>query len=234
MLAHIHLSGSWFVLQLSIHWRFQRSLALWPAVVPIRCPPSTESPFARPGCYPFRSDFHVTSARVTRPSSLIRAHAPDQNPPADLASAYTAGPCRLQQAPAGSWPFPTLSPRISPWMPGPLPRRRQGCNCPLLPLTHRPSPVPKQVGSLATFCQHDFTAAMYFGAAVIPLCSSLQVCSPPCVAPTPVPPEQSVTFTSEQNTCRYLHVHRICSLSERATDSKGLSPYKTRGLVGRS
>ncbi len=33
------------------------------------------------------------------------------------------GLCRLLPAPAGRWSFPTLSLRVFPWMPGPVPRR---------------------------------------------------------------------------------------------------------------
>ena len=48
---------------------------------------------------------------VTLRSSLIRAHAPDQIPPSDFGCPISAGLCRLLSAPAGRWPFPTLSPQ---------------------------------------------------------------------------------------------------------------------------
>ena len=48
--------------------------------------------------------------------------------------------CRLLPAPAGNRPFPTLSLRVLPKMPGPLPRRSAGCTYLLVPLQHRPSP----------------------------------------------------------------------------------------------
>ena len=80
----------------------------------------------------------TTSEGITPPSSLILAHAPDQNPPADFGFPNTTGLCRLSPVPAGSWPFPTLSmqslrrcldpyPAVSPW-----------CICSLLPRRQRP------------------------------------------------------------------------------------------------
>jgi len=42
--------------------------------------------------------------------------------------------------------FPTLSLRVLPKMPGPLPRRFAGCTYLLLPLQHRPSPKELKVG----------------------------------------------------------------------------------------
>ncbi len=60
----------------------------------------------------FRQNLCTTSGSITFPSSLILTHAPDQNPPGvfDFFT-ITPGLCRLLSAPAGSWPFPTLSPQ---------------------------------------------------------------------------------------------------------------------------
>ena len=55
--------------------------------------------------------------------------------------------CRWLRAPAGSRPFPALSPRIFPRLPGPLPRRSPWCNHSFLPTGHRPFPSPKWVGT---------------------------------------------------------------------------------------
>ncbi len=83
----------------------------------------------------------ATSKGVTPSSSLIQAHAPDQIPPAAFVPSL-AGLCRLLPAPAGRWPFPTLSLRTFPWVPGPVPRQPERCTCPFLPVRHRPSPPP--------------------------------------------------------------------------------------------
>ena len=85
---------------------------------------------------------------------------------------------RLLPAPAGRWPFPTLSPRILPQVPGPLPRRFLWCTCPFLPTGRRPSPRCNRVG----FPQHPtprLPCGPSFGAAAIPLRSGPRVCSPP-------------------------------------------------------
>jgi hypothetical protein len=54
-------------------------------------------------------------------------------------SRCAAGLCRLLSAPAGNGTFPTLSLRILPRMPGPLPRRSPRCTCSFLPVRLRPS-----------------------------------------------------------------------------------------------
>jgi len=72
-------------------------------------------------------------------SSLIRDHAPVLSPPAacDITSLST-GLCRLLSVPAGRRTFPTLSLRIFPHVPGPLPRLLLLYLCPFLPTRHRP------------------------------------------------------------------------------------------------
>ena len=82
----------------------------------------------------------TTSSGVTPSSSLIRTHASDHPPlPGFSFSPYTGSPDRLPSAPAGEWPFPTLSLRNPSWMTAPVPRRFPWCMCPFLPMRHRPS-----------------------------------------------------------------------------------------------
>ena len=61
--------------------------------------------------------------------------------------------CRLLRAPAGRRPFPALSPRIFPQVPGPLPRSSRRCTCSLLPAGRRPSPFPNKVGTAQSSAQ---------------------------------------------------------------------------------
>jgi len=87
------------------------------------------------------------------------------------------GLCRLSLVPAGRWPFPALSLLILPWVPGPLPRWLLWCIFPFLPIGHRPSPLLQRVG----YPHHPhwrLPSGLRFEAAVIPLCSGPQVCSP--------------------------------------------------------
>jgi hypothetical protein len=55
--------------------------------------------------------------------------------------------CRLLPAPAGGRTFPTLSLRIFPRVPGPIPRRPPRCIHSFLPSGHRPSPSLQRVGA---------------------------------------------------------------------------------------
>jgi hypothetical protein len=58
-----------------------------------------------------------------------------------LRSPYTASLCRLSPVPAGRWPFPTLSPRVLPQVPGPLPRWDPMVHLPVP--SHRTSAFPR-------------------------------------------------------------------------------------------
>jgi len=53
----------------------------------------------------------------------------------------TAGPCRLLPAPAGRWPFPTLSLRPLRRRPDPYPAALLGCSCPFLHRGQRSHPT---------------------------------------------------------------------------------------------
>jgi hypothetical protein len=75
----------------------------------------------------------ISSADIAPPSSLIRAHAPIQNPLPVSVSPRTQGLCRLLSAPAGSRTFPALSLQIFPHVLGPLPRLLLWCTCPFFP-----------------------------------------------------------------------------------------------------
>jgi hypothetical protein len=111
-------------------------------------PPSAQSPFARWRCYRQRRD---VQRRVSGhyPAFLApTGSCARPNPSHRLRSRpWSMGLCRLSPAPAGRWPFPTLSPPVFPQVPGPLPRRSTWCTCPFLPMWHRPSPCCERVGS---------------------------------------------------------------------------------------
>jgi hypothetical protein len=143
-------------------------------------PPSAQSPFARLRRYLFRRD--VSASRPRALPLLLRSYGLMRQtlilPPPRLPTRLV-GLCRLSPVPAGCWPFPTLSPYVFPWMLGPIPRRLPWCLRPFLPRGLRPSPRFDRVGFSATYPYNDFRTAIFLGAADIPLCSGLQVCSPP-------------------------------------------------------
>jgi len=142
--------------------------------------PSAQSPFARLRRYLFRRD--VSASRQRALPLLPRSYGLMRQalilPPPRLPTPLV-GLCRLSPAPAGWWSFPTLSPYVLPWMLGPIPRRLLWCPHPFLPRELRPSPLFDGVGFPATSPCSDFRTALFLGATDIPLCSGLQVCSPP-------------------------------------------------------
>ena len=103
------------------------------------------------------------SVDVTPPSSLLWAHAPVQNPPADIGSPNPTGLCRLLQAPAGSWTFPTLSPQSLHGCLGPYPVAFLRCICPFLPGEHRPHLSGQRFGSLNSPCNATSTGPLFSG-----------------------------------------------------------------------
>jgi len=115
--------------------------------VPVLCPgmvlgpPSAQSPFARRRCYRRRDGVqHRLGGRY--PSFIAHTGScarPNPSPRLQLV-ARPGSLCRLLPAPAGRWPFPTLSLRVFPWMLGPVPRWLVRCFRPFLPPRHRPSP----------------------------------------------------------------------------------------------
>ena len=80
MLAHIHPSLQWFAYETRPN--FNGLVHPGSESRTIQGPPRAQSPFARLRCYLRRHDVsRITSEGITPPSSLLRAHAPDQNPP---------------------------------------------------------------------------------------------------------------------------------------------------------
>ena len=123
-----------------------------------------------------------------------------------------AGLCRLLPAPAGRWPFPTLSLRIFPWMLGPVPRWSERCTWPFLPSRLRPSPSSANGSATnndllqTTSCRSPFRGLSSFLAFRPPGLLATQV------IPTVTDPvrKAAVALSSEQNVICYLLTHRTC------------------------
>ena len=167
------------------------------------------APLHEPGVTALGGISRTTSAGVTPPSSLLRAHAPVLNPPA--ASAVPSFGRSLQVAVSPCWEedLPDVTLHICPCVLGPLSRQPLRCMHPFLPSSIGLPPVRKgRRFSIIRAC--DF-ARPHFGAAVIPLCSGPRVCSPPRSL---LPPGNfhlgSRDLYVRQNMIRYLLVHRIC------------------------
>ena len=113
-----------------------------PPTVPARWPPSAQGSFARPGCYPGSGRPHGSSGRAL--PLLHRSYEPMRQTKtlrAPRIPPCARGPCRLLSAPAGRWPFPTLSLRPLRRCSDPYPATLPGCFCPLLHRGHRSHPT---------------------------------------------------------------------------------------------
>jgi hypothetical protein len=114
-------------------------------------PPSIQSPFARCRRYLHRGD-------VFRPPRSL---------------------CSLRSAPAASGMFPTLSLRIFLQMPDPMPRRSHEVHLPVSSFVSSAFPRSRMGRLPASDPRTRLFADRLFEAADIPLCSGLQICSPP-------------------------------------------------------
>jgi hypothetical protein len=117
---------------------------------------------------------------------------------------------RLLPAPAATGIIPTLSLRILPHMPSPVPAGPTECIYLFLPLCHRPSPNGGWVGFLLYSANTTFHGRV-FEAADISLCLGLRVCSPRRSFPPLCSSHRAAeAFTFGLNVLRCLRTHRIC------------------------
>ncbi len=185
MPAHIRPLFEWFDLKLDIsfclhyfsspvsgHCFFQMPAIYREPLCPLKVLPPTVSCLC------------TTSESVTSPSSLIQAHAPNQNPLTASDLTLPVSLCRLLQVPAGRWPFPTLSLQSLRRCLDPYPAVSSKCSCSLLPWRQRPHLRRHRFGTPKLPLQCNFNREFYLGAAVrqahrpehsrravIPLCS---------------------------------------------------------------
>ncbi len=186
-------------------------------VVPTRCPGTPMDhqvprvPLRASGVTFSAAPSDGASASVTSPSSLLRTHASDRIPPTLFGDwPYRVGLCRLLPAPAARRPFPTLSPRVFPWMLRPMPRWDVKVHIPVT--SFHDNGLPYGITGRLTHKNplSNFRAGKLYEAAVISLCFGLQVCLPSRLLPPLRCRRAAMAFTFEQNVCRYLHTHRIC------------------------
>ena len=127
-------------------------------------PPCAESPFAQNQALPALGMMScIMSDGVAHPSSLIRAHAPDQIPPAVFDLPITTGLCRLSPIPAGRWPFPILSLQSLRRCLDPYPAVSPRCSCSLLPRGQRPHIQRHTFGTLNNTCNATSTGIAFRG-----------------------------------------------------------------------
>ncbi len=200
-------------------------------------PPGTQRSFARSRRYLSRSGVsrhlkghypffiaHTTSCARPNPSHRLRLLP------------WSAGLCRLLPAPAGGRPFPTLSPRVFPWMLGPLSRRSAGCTCPFLPPHHRPSPsyhrsALPQIPTLATSQWKEISQLQPFHY----VRASKFACHPGRSHLCEFHPQGGRgVYVRAEHTSLPMYASDMLALRTGQLRARGLPPRKTRGLVGRS
>jgi hypothetical protein len=113
-----------------------------PGSLATQCPGPLCPPGVLPGCYPRSERPHGSPGRALPlrhrsygPMRQTKTLRPPRIPPC------ARGLCRLLSAPAGRWPFPTLSLRPLRRCSDPYPATLLGCTCPFLHREHRSHPT---------------------------------------------------------------------------------------------
>ena len=109
MLTHVHPFRRWFTCRTSSQIMGSGSPSSKSGPVPE--PPSAQSPLPASGVTSGSELSCISSEGVTPPSSLIRLMRQTKFLLPTSVVPSSAGLCRLRSAPAGRWPFPTLSPQ---------------------------------------------------------------------------------------------------------------------------
>ena len=164
MHAHIHPLPIWFTLTISRGSVYQCLRVQCPSIgVFLTGDHCTESPFASSGCYP--SECHI-SCNIDRRYSTLLAHTGScarPKPSRNLGlSPCASSLCRLLRAPAGSWPFPTLSPQSLYRCLDPYPAALRRCFRSFLPGEHRPHLSLNRFGALEPPSHSNFYDGHHF------------------------------------------------------------------------
>ena len=118
----------------------------------------------------------ISSEGVTPPSSLVRTHASDQNPPADFGYPSFDRSSQVAVSPCWKMALPDVISTICVKVPGPMPRRVPVGLSVWTPVLsgadasttgHRPHPSLERLGTREIPCNATSTGGGYFGAAVI-------------------------------------------------------------------
>ena len=176
----------------------------------------------------------TTSGCVTTPSSLLRTHAPDPRPLDVCGFPSTSSLCRLPSAPAGLWPFPTLSPRSLYRRLDPYPVVSFRCTCSFLPGRLRPHVRIKTFGTQETPCHAASTGETISGLQSFVYLQAPMLARPPSCTYRCIFSQgsQAVYTTHGPVRCRY---RDVASLRVRHEQLTRLDFHQLdRGLVGRS
>src|ERR1700730_2957356 len=176
-------------------------------------PPSTQSPFACSWRYLDQEDVdrllrgHYSSSWLLQTHSSIPFGSPLLRPKPRSRSL-----CRLRPAPAAGGTFPTLSRRVFPGVPGPLPRRFRGVHVPVSSSTSAAFPR-----TLSRSSSRLYPSKRFHDGSLFRDCSHFFMFRPSGLLASQTVPTAATyrrraaeAFTSEQNMLRCLRMHRIC------------------------
>ena len=175
-----------------------------------KCPESLCLMLALP---PSRETWTASCEDITPRSWLLQTHSSiPLGSPLLRPKPRSRSLCRLLPAPAAGGTFPTLSLRILPWVPGPLPRRFRGVHMPVSSSTS--SAFPR---TLSRSASRIFPSKRFHDGSLFRDCSHFVMFRPPSLlAPQTVPTAATYrrraaeALTSEQSMLRCLRMHRIC------------------------
>ena len=91
-------------------------------VDPLRCPSRPRAPLPFQVVIPKDVTYFATQEGVTLPSSLLRAHAPDQSPPLNFAFRYFERSLQVAVSPCRKLALPDIISTILAWLLRPLSR----------------------------------------------------------------------------------------------------------------
>jgi hypothetical protein len=101
---------------------YHPSQALCPVVTPSHHRHVPRAPLPKTGVTCFGMTSCIMSEGTTLPSSLIRAHASDQNPPASFSLSLVSWSLQVAAGPCWELALPGFISAILTWLLGPLPR----------------------------------------------------------------------------------------------------------------
>jgi len=170
----------------------------------------------------------TTSQCVTTASLLLRAHAPDPGSLDVYGFPSTSSLCRLPSAPAGPWPFPTLSPRSLYGCLDPYPVVSFRCSCSFLPGRLRPHVRIKTFGTQNSPCHAASTGGNISGLQSFVYLQAPILARPPSCAYRCVSTGQSGRLHHASPGSLPIPGCGIATCSTRATNTAGLSPARSR------
>jgi len=199
--------------------------------VPLECPSQGREPLCPPPGVTWGGVISgITSEGIPLPSSLLRAHASDQMPPAAFGRPSDHGSVQVVVSPCWQMARPGVISAVLVEVPGPLPRGVPSVHLLVSSQRASASPHSPQVRHTQTISAMQLQQRKDFGAAVIPLCSGSHTCktSRLHLPRWPIAPEQPGPLPHAMDMWLPIMNCDIATCPNRALDTVGLSPTGLR------